>query len=186
MNYGASFTGVTFFQAATVQGANNGTSLDGVNVVLGNDVGAAGSPAQLLNNRDILIGANLLFLTGRTTANGTENVFFESGRINCLGDPALGVTPGMVMNIFTAPPNTAGILLTPTELEIQHGFNISRFETGLNGSIVAANGIQTADPGSGAGVWRLGVEVAAAVAFDATRYIEVDINGTVYQLALAV
>lgn len=38
---------------ATVTGANNGVSLDGANVQLGQDVGEAGNPAALLDNREI-------------------------------------------------------------------------------------------------------------------------------------
>lgn len=51
MSFGVSFTGVTFFQAPTVVGADNGTSLSGTDVVLGNDVG--GNLATLLSNREI-------------------------------------------------------------------------------------------------------------------------------------
>lgn len=42
---------------ATVTTANNGTSLSGTTVQLGQDVGAVGNPAQLLNDRELpLIG----------------------------------------------------------------------------------------------------------------------------------
>jgi len=49
MNYGANFTGVTFFQAAAVAGAFNGTSIDAAtkNVQLGNDAGDPTMPAGL-------------------------------------------------------------------------------------------------------------------------------------------
>lgn len=54
---GFSFSGATFFQPAPVipvQGANNGVSLNGTDVVLGNDAGTgAGGSAQLLNSREI-------------------------------------------------------------------------------------------------------------------------------------
>lgn len=54
MRGGANFEGVTFFTpAATVTAANNGTSLSGTTVVLGNDVADLTRPAQLLNNRVI-------------------------------------------------------------------------------------------------------------------------------------
>ena len=33
--------------------------------------------------------------------------------------------------------------------------------------------------------WRLGSKIAGAVAFDNANYIEVNINGTTYKLALA-
>lgn len=53
MSFGASFTGVTFFQAPFATGARNGASVDAAgNVVLGNDVGEPGSPAQWLSDRE--------------------------------------------------------------------------------------------------------------------------------------
>lgn len=55
-----SMTGVNAGVAALVVGAaNNGTSIDPVTnkIVLGNAVGAAGEPAQLLSSRDILLNA---------------------------------------------------------------------------------------------------------------------------------
>lgn len=52
--------------------------------------------------------------------------------------------------------------------------------------LIALNGIQTTQPSAtGAGKWKLGKRVAAAVAFDATQYIEVMIDGTLRKLALA-
>jgi len=47
-----------------VQGAVNGASLSGTNVVLGQDVGAVGSPAALTSNREIPLAGKTLELTG--------------------------------------------------------------------------------------------------------------------------
>lgn len=44
--------------------------------------------------------------------------------------------------------------------------------------------IATANPGMGAGSWKLGTIVTAPSALDATRYVEVDIGGTVVKLAV--
>lgn len=44
--------------------------------------------------------------------------------------------------------------------------------------------IQTADPGAGAGNWLLGTVVAAAVALDATHYIETKINGVTVKIGI--
>lgn len=54
--------------------------------------------------------------------------------------------------------------------------------------LAAGNGFHTSPPnGLGSdGLWRLGKPVAAAVAFDATQYVEVNINGTLVKLAVAV
>jgi hypothetical protein len=46
------------------------------------------------------------------------------------------------------------------------------------------NTIQTPDPGLGVGAWLLGAVQTAASTFDATRYVQVQINGTVVKLAV--
>lgn len=60
------------------------------------------------------------------------------------------------------------------------------FSVVFNGG-AGQGGIKTNAPSAtGAGLWLLGKNVAAAVAFDATQYIETMIDGVVYKLALAV
>ncbi len=55
-----------------------------------------------------------------------------------------------------------------------------------NGNLLITNGsIKTAAPTTGtAAAWKLGSRVAAAVALDATQYIELDVGGTLYKLAI--
>lgn len=50
---GASFSGVSFFNNPTVTDANNGLSLNGTTVVLGNNATGVAGAAQLINNREI-------------------------------------------------------------------------------------------------------------------------------------
>ena len=53
------------------------------------------------------------------------------------------------------------------------------------GNATFSGSIKTAAPTTGtAAEWKLGSRVAAAVALDATQYIEVDIGGTLYKLAI--
>lgn len=65
--------------------ADNGNSVDPVSgrIVSGNDVGAVGSPAQLLSDREILLNMRRYFLTQGNIgiANLTDNLgyFFETG-----------------------------------------------------------------------------------------------------------
>jgi len=55
-----------------------------------------------------------------------------------------------------------------------------------SGAATFSNTITTAAPSGGtAGNWKLGSRVASSMAFDSTQYIEVDIGGTLYKLALA-
>ena len=80
----------------------------------------------------------------------------------------------------TASDNTT--LIGRSRIGVQ-GWQIDSFGaaafTGTSGSI------QTSAPNGGtSGVWKLGIRVAAVVALDATQYIEVDIGGTLYKLAI--
>lgn len=45
--------------------------------------------------------------------------------------------------------------------------------------------LSTADPGSGAGKWKLGTVVAGAVVPDPNNYVEVDIGGAIVKLIKA-
>lgn len=63
---------------ATVTGANNGLSLDGTDVQLGQDVGAVGDPAALLNDREIPLSGFFIDLRGttiRTLIDDANSVF---------------------------------------------------------------------------------------------------------------
>jgi hypothetical protein len=52
------------------------------------------------------------------------------------------------------------------------------------GAVKAATTITTADPGGGTGNWKLGSFRASAVTVNLTKYIEIDIDGTAYKLAV--
>jgi hypothetical protein len=60
---------------------------------------------------------------------------------------------------------------------------------GDGGTALYANlsGIITSPPtgGGATGQWQLGKEIVAGVAFDATKYLEVSVDGTLYKIALA-
>ena len=50
--------------------------------------------------------------------------------------------------------------------------------------VTADAGIKTGAPSGGtAATWKLGVEVTTASVFDATKYIQLEIGGTLYKLA---
>lgn len=51
------------------------------------------------------------------------------------------------------------------------------------GNVTITGTMQTADPGSGAGVWKLGKNVLAGSVLDATQYIETEIDGVIVKLA---
>lgn len=104
---GFSSQGNTFFQAPFATGARNGLSVDAAgNVVLGNDVGAAGNPAQWLNNREILTNAFLLQLINGLLATDprTEIAGGLMSVTNDSGNESTVVAPGNV----TIGHNTVG------------------------------------------------------------------------------
>src|SRR5882672_1847518 len=83
---GITFTGVTAVSSGgggTVTAADNGTSLSGTTVVLGQDPGQAGSPGRLISNREIPLNTFLLNL--RTKAGATLS--FAPGGIAILFNP---------------------------------------------------------------------------------------------------
>ena len=56
-------------------------------------------------------------------------------------------------------------------------------DTSGNGTFVGS--IKTADPGSGAGAWKLGKLVTAAVTPDTTRYVEVEVDGIIRKMIIS-
>jgi hypothetical protein len=72
-------------------------------------------------------------------------------------------------------------------MRITSGGNVLIGTTTDGGQKLQVNGdIKTAAPTGGtAAAWKLGSRVASSMAFDSTQYIEVDIGGTLYKLALA-
>ncbi len=51
---------------------------------------------------------------------------------------------------------------------------------------VGAGSVTTAAPNSGtAGAWKMGIRVAATVVLDTTQYVQLDVGGTLYKLAIA-
>lgn len=102
---------------------------------------------------------------------------------------------GANARIFLA--NTAvgdGLLLDSANNAITSGSGASPIRIGLTAgeNVIVARDMQiggsvnTGSPGSGAGVWKLGIAVAAASVLDATRYVEVSIGGVVVKLAVII
>ena len=64
--------------------------------------------------------------------------------------------------------------------------SVSKFAVTTAGNLTLAGSITTGAPVTGtAGAWKLGIRVAAAVVFDATQYIQLDVAGTLYKVAIA-
>lgn len=158
MNFGASFTGVTFFQAAPVvpvQGADNGTSLSGTNVQLGQDVGAVGDPARLLNNRVIPLNTMRLLLEDSVAGSSMQFV----GQSFDIASPDPGITVGSSVSF-----QSVSIGVDSTNGFGQITFSVSKISQWLAGGMaIDPNSIMT-DPGAGnleIGFERVGVNTPA-------------------------
>jgi hypothetical protein len=66
-------------------------------------------------------------------------------------------------------------------VDASEGFAFSSISGALFG--ISPSGIETMDPGSGIGTWKLGNVIAAASVVDVTQYVEVNINGSLVKLA---
>jgi len=114
---------------------------------------------------DINDGANTIALRGKIGGVAGNNVFSFDG----------GTETVTIGDINGGGNGTKVEVVDTTEI-------ISLISAGGAG----VGGIKTNAPSAtGAGLWLLGKKVAAAVAFDATQYVEVMIDGVVYKLALA-
>lgn len=96
-------------------------------------------------------------------------------------------TSGGVLRLTTSDSSTAVNIYTningavyDTTTAQPHYFNIN----GNTNLIVSGDGISTADPGNGAVPWKLGDVQNEAVSLVTNQYIEVEINGSYYRLAL--
>jgi hypothetical protein len=72
----------------------------------------------------------------------------------------------------------------PSQLQFNAGGAVALRIDGSQNATFAGN-IKTAAPSGGtAGAWKLGVRVAATTTLDTTQYLQVDIGGTLYKVAL--
>lgn len=202
---GANVSGVTFFDNTVpfAIGADNGISVDLLtgNVVLGNDVGDPLKPAQFLSDREI-------------DTNGFFQSFVNAGslsRINVDGqltrwiDDIGSIEANAIFNAFQVFDNITGESTSLSAVSVvgvdpagmmQYNLNTSNLimnDTGAGiftriapGAIRSGGTIQTADPGSGVGVWQLGTLQPGAAVLDATQSVEINIGGTIVKLGVIV
>lgn len=97
---GISFTGVTAVSPAppapTVTTANNGVSLNGTTVVLGQNVGAVGNPAGLLSIRQIPVAGRAIRLTD-TITSATDQMTFIASQLTIQASSATTGRPGITL-----------------------------------------------------------------------------------------
>jgi hypothetical protein len=150
------FGDCTFFQAAAVTGANDGTSISAGNVQLGNLQGALGSPGKLLDPRELAMNGFPLLFDQVGQVAGAHLVFQL--------DPAAG---GLFEPFFEFQDSTGAVMATlrvdPTGKGIYFGLNNGTTAIGRQNVSIGDNTMSRctttrdtvaigAQAGSGAGV----------------------------------
>lgn len=171
-------------------------------VVLGQDTSVVGFPALISEDRvlPVTTGTNLII---QDAGDPNLKVFLTSTGINVQGDGANG---GVISMQDFASDSSFILFRVPGEpyFNINWGnsagpgpgggfffFDSGNVVLGV-GTTATDNGaklqvlgdVTTADPNSGVGKWKLGQVKSASVALDTTRYVEVNIDGTIVKLAV--
>lgn len=132
-------------------------------------------------------GANLLQTTGTKvqgyTGANSKFVVDRTAGMFVTSDLPIGFWSGT--NTDSGAADSALSRLSAGVIGIGTG-SVGSFTGSLKLTTLTAVGtISTADPTSGQGpVWKLGARKAAVVALDATQYLEVDVAGTIYKVAI--
>lgn len=146
----------------------SGTVLTGYLMALSTTGAAAGARALEISLQDnnsaiIVSGASL-------TGANAQNLIDISQTWNTTGNPT-----ALKLNVTNTASGATSYLM-----DLQVG-GATQFR------VTPAGSIRTAAPTTGtAANWKLGSRVAAAVALDATQYIELEVGGTLYKLAIVI
>jgi len=168
-----------------IDDTNKTYNLNTAGALLHTIIGTAGSEAAAwlgtTPNSQINFAFNGTF-TGISIFDDTNNPFI------LLSAPSTAANDVYIENVagelrLTEDTKAAGIALFQTGHTVFGA--IGTPDNGVS-SIQSSNSISTADPGGGMGNWKLGIPIVAASVLDATRYVEVDINGAVIKLAVIV
>lgn len=147
---GFSFSAATYFVPATVAAANNGTSLSGADVVLGNDVGALGAPGQFISNREIVCNAFNLQMNGDNTcldisAQNAADIALNALRVFANATNGAGVARVAALEasvLFANVQDAMAALFTPNIL-IEHfnNGNVIGLDTSFDAAVTAGVGV---------------------------------------------
>jgi len=142
-----------------------------------------------------VLGSQMAFKTDKLKAASGLNFHFLAdsshyGQLDgnmLLGDTVVAASSRKTLHIFngTAPTgNISGAVLYSSSGDLNVR-NSSGAINKLSGNAEFSGTIKTADPGSGAGAWRLGTAVSSSgLVLNTSQYVEVSIGGTVYRLAI--
>lgn len=109
-------------------------------------------------------------------ATGGSGTNVAGAPLRIAGGKGTGTGVGGKVVIATAPAGASGT---------SQNALVDRAEWDSTGLLFTYGGLKTADPGAGAGTWKLGTFVAGAVTLDTANYVEVDIGGTIRKLLVS-
>ena len=130
------------------------------------------------------IGAHALAVTGTVLLNSalTYGGVTLSNAVTGTGAMVLATSPTLTTPVLGVAAGTSlalgGAAIGSNALAATGTANISGAVTGLSYTSGAPNG-------GTAGVWKLGIRVADTVILDTTQYIQLDVGGTLYKVAIA-
>lgn len=163
-----SFNTVTVTAATTSTSTSTGALTVGGNIGLGGDGTSffGGSMTILTSSYALQVfqtgGGDGIGLVGRTANNGADIVFGTNGLVSY----SLGHYYATAHQFY---------ILNAVALTIDSSSNLT-----------SVGSITTAAPNSGtAAAWKLGSLVTSAVVLDTTKYVQLDIGGTLYKLLTA-
>jgi len=184
--------------AAKLVGVLNGAKTDGYFVIQTVSSSTAQTRMQVESNGNVLIGTttdagqklqvNGTALIGSTlTVGGNLNVDSGDLIINGTASNTIGSGP------YEAFVNIANSYQYVLQLNASYGLDFWNYQGSWNnritfagdGNISTVGSLTTGAPSGGtAAAWKLGSRVAATVVLDTTQYIELDVGGTLYKLAI--
>lgn len=196
--------------AVTAAGAGTITPKSGQNLTIANGSGAllvtgtgahtfAGTPTVTNSSTSalwrfnangigttVLIGADKAGTTVGGSADGDLILRTEAKAIRISTNS--GSTSQWVMAATSGNVTQAGTLTisdTTDSSSKDTGALVVEGGLGVEKAIVTGGAITTAAPTTGtAGAWKFGIRVAATTSLDTTQYIQLDVGGTLYKLAL--
>jgi len=127
-------------------------------------------------------GSNVLI--GTTTDAGQK--LQVNGTAKCDGDFTISTSSETSLFLANSSANSfRAISKNNGKYVIQHTGILDLTLLDTSGNLEIVGSMKTAAPAGGTqGAWKLGSRVAAAVALDATQYIELEVGGTLYKLAI--
>lgn len=198
-------------QIITGSGANDAVFSSAANVLFSCDAGATRhvyfTPGAYVFSSQASTVANIFLNCATSTSNSVAN--FQLGGVGKLVIGAVGTAnqqiTGTVQNdgVIVATGNlllsadggaTAAAKIVVTTGQVQFLKNITSTSTttgtlvvtgglGVSGAVFTGSGITTGAPSGGtAAAWKFGSLVTAAVVPDTTRYVELDVGGTLFKM----